>query len=172
MLNAWLTEKDLPGKNKDSRMFIFLSINSLSTETLKSGLLWIGLAATWTWTIFARSLRYQSSPCQACCPGWADKHRRKRQLLSRGTCIQVHRNSPVHVSAPFPQGIVSPQGSWSQALWQVLWDWYPCVMAAWEAVAERQRYTDPCGAQLKVENWGFYWLCTTSWQANNFSFLD
>lgn len=92
-------------------MFIFLSINSLSTEALKSGLLRSGLAAIWTWTILARSLHYQSSHCQACCPGWADKHRRKRQLLSRGTVFRFTETVlfmcllHFHKASPVPKGL-------------------------------------------------------------------
>jgi len=46
---GWL--KKLPGENKYSCTFIYFSINSLSTASLK--LLWIELTATWTWTAVA-----------------------------------------------------------------------------------------------------------------------
>lgn len=50
-------------------MFIYFSINSFSREALKSGPLWIRLAAIWTWTVVARSWLYQRSHCQAHCLG-------------------------------------------------------------------------------------------------------
>lgn len=102
---GWL-KKTLLGK---ICMLIFLSTNSLSSEALKSSLMWIGLAAIWTWTVIARSLHYQTSRCQSFCPGWADKHRRKRQFLSWGAYTQANRNSPIRISAPFPRGI----GGWN-----------------------------------------------------------
>lgn len=175
MLNAWLTEKELPGKNKDSCMFVFLSINSLSTETLKSGLLWIGLAAIWTWTVVARSLHYQRSHCQACFPGWADKHRRKRQLLSWGACTQVNRNSLIHVSAPLPQairgwnlpkGLAHGHGGKCREFGIHVW-WQPERL--WQG---DKAILIPVGLSSRSNNWGFCWLCITSWGANNSVFLE
>lgn len=154
MLGACLTEKELPGKNKDSCMFIILPINSLSTETLESGLLWIGLAAIWTWTVVARSLPYQTSRCQSLCPGWADERRRKRQLLCWGAYTQGNRNSPHSRFCSFPawhRWLKPSRGPRLWVLWQVLWVWYPCVVAASEVVAGRQSYFELYGAQLKVE---------------------
>lgn len=52
-----LPEKNM--KNRNSCLFIYLSITSLSTEALKSGPLWIRLAAMWTWRVVARSWLYQ-----------------------------------------------------------------------------------------------------------------
>lgn len=177
MLNAWLTEKELPGKNKDSCMFMFLSINSFSTEALKSGPLWIGLAAIWTWTVVARSLHYQRSHCQACCPGWADKHRRKRQLLSWAACTQVNRNSPIQkeVSASFPQGIIGwnlPKGlahghcGKSCEIGTHVW-WQP--ERWWQG---DKAILIPMGLSARLNSWGFYWLCITSYGANNSVFLE
>lgn len=56
-------------KNKNSCMFIYLLIDSLSTEALRSGPWWIGLAAIWTWRVVARSWLYQRSHCRAHCLG-------------------------------------------------------------------------------------------------------
>lgn len=170
MLSTRLTEKELPGKNKDSCMFVLLSTHSLSMEALKSAPSRIGLAAIWTWAVVVRSLHYQRSRCQACCLGWAEQHRMKRQLLSWGACTQVSRNSPIHVSAPFPQGM----GGWDlpkglalghcgmcQQIGIHLW-WQPERL--WQG---NKAMWIPRGLSSRSNNWGFYWLCITSWGANN-----
>lgn len=46
---------------EEKLMYIHFLTNKLSREALKSGLLWIGFAAIWTWTVVARYLDYQRS---------------------------------------------------------------------------------------------------------------